>query len=335
MAQRTLSVCEEISWQEELRQLITCPEELLKALNLPTKHVDSARKACALFPLRVTRTYLNAMQKGRQDDPLLLQVLPLGYELENPPEYSDTPLAEDKFTPVPGLIHKYQGRVLLIFSTQCAINCRYCFRRNFDYKENARSQTQWLETLTYIKNNHTIEEVILSGGDPLTASDKQLSWLIQQLEEIPHIERLRIHSRLPIVLPSRITPELLTALTQSRLNTTMVVHCNHPNEISPSVVKALKLLQSRHITVFNQAVLLKNINDCAKILSKLSKVLFSYGVVPYYLHILDKVSGAAHFDVDLQQAKAIHKEMTESLSGYLVPRLVTEVPHARSKITIV
>jgi len=334
MIHRTIPTWQTKSWQEELNDLISCPEQLLQALDLPKSLLPAALKAHALFPVRVTRAYLSRIQKNTPNDPLLQQILPLNAELCPQPGFMEDPLEEHTHNPVPGLIHKYHGRVLLIAAPQCAINCRYCFRRHFDYRANTPSRQTWQQALQYINNNESIEEVILSGGDPLVMNDKQLAWLTKSISDIGHISRLRIHTRLPIVLPSRISDELVQLFQTLRLQVVMVVHCNHHQEIDSEVESALRRLQQAKVTLFNQVVLLKNINDSATILTKLSRQLFSCNVIPYYLHLLDKVSGAAHFEVLEPKARQIHKELQGLLPGYLVPKLVKEVAGETSKTLV-
>lgn len=335
MIPRTIPTWQSKTWQDELSDLITQPEELLTLLNLNPALLADAKRAASLFPLRVTRSYVARMAKSDPADPLLRQVLPLAEELVSTPNYSTDPLGESHFNPVPGLIHKYHGRVLLITTPQCAINCRYCFRRHFDYSANAPSRVQWQQALKYIDADSQLEEVILSGGDPLVASDKQLTWLVDQLSRIEHVKRLRIHTRLPIVLPARITQKLITALQQPTLQTVMVIHANHAQEIDNQVNTALAMLKQGGITTLNQSVLLKGVNDSANKLAILSKVLFQQGVLPYYLHLLDTVEGAAGFAVDLGRAKAIYSELLTMLPGYLVPKLVREEPGAKSKTPVI
>ncbi|WP_054113657.1 EF-P beta-lysylation protein EpmB [Marinagarivorans algicola] len=334
MIPRTQQAAYPPSWQDELKSIITCPKVLFEALELPLSALPSAQQAHALFKVRVTLPYLNRIKKGDLNDPLLKQVLPLEAEQSSPEHYSDDPLAESHHNPVKGVIHKYNGRVLLIAASQCAINCRYCFRRNFDYQANSPSRAQWQESLAYIHQTPSINEVILSGGDPLVLSDSTLSWLIAQIEQIPHITRVRIHTRLPIVLPHRITPALTTLMQRSRLNAIMVIHCNHPNEIDNDVVQALTAIKHAGITLLNQAVLLANINNNAQTLIALSEQLFNAGVLPYYLHLMDTVKGAAHFSIPESEAIALHQQMQANLPGFLVPKLVREIPHRAHKTLI-
>lgn len=335
MIPRTIPTWQTKSWQEELSDLITQPEELFSLLNLPTELLPAAQKAHTLFPLRSTRAYVSRIQQNNPDDPLLKQILPLGEELIETPDFVDDPLEEEDFTPVPGLIHKYHGRVLLIAANQCAINCRYCFRRHFDYQQHALSRQQWQQALDYISNNKDVEEVILSGGDPLAVSDRQLSWLVAALAEIPHVERLRIHSRIPIVAPSRITEELLATLKDSGLLVSLVIHCNHPQEIDEEVAAALTALKNSGIILLNQSVVLKGVNDTPETLITLSKKLFQSGVLPYYLHLLDKVKGSSHFTVNEVDVLSLNRTLLANLPGYLVPKFVKEVPNAPSKVPII
>ena len=285
-------------WQIALSEAVSDPKELLESLQLDPALLPAAHAATQLFSLRVPRSFIARMEKGNPRDPLLQQVLPLGAELAKTPGFTSDPLSEKKSNPVPGLLHKYYGRVLLTLTGVCGVNCRYCFRREFPYADNNPGSAGWEKALTYIANDKTIKEVIFSGGDPLIMTDQQLNKLIIKITQIPHIKILRIHSRLPIVLPERITEELINNLANTRLNIVMVVHSNHPNELDDTVAPAIKKLRNKNITVLNQSVLLKNINDSVLTLIELSEKLFSLGILPYYLHLLDKVNGTAHFDVD-------------------------------------
>ena len=319
------------SWQRQMQQMIRDPEQLFSRLCLDINDRPDLAAALQQFPLRVTEAFIAKMQPGDWNDPLLLQVLPQAQETDLQPGFVNDPLAELDANPIPGLIHKYHGRVLLITSSACAIHCRYCFRRNFPYSDNNPSQKDWQQALNYIAGHPEIHEVILSGGDPLAASDDYLEKLICRIADIPHVDTLRIHTRLPLVLPARITSDLLTVLTRHRLRTVMVIHCNHPNELDHASADALQALGEAKILLLNQTVLLKDINNSAEILIKLSRRLFANGVMPYYLHILDKVRGASHFDISESTAQALMREVLASLPGYLVPRLVREDPHASSK----
>ncbi|HEV8078496.1 MAG TPA: EF-P beta-lysylation protein EpmB [Marinobacter sp.] len=334
MIHRTAATWQSEAWQDALKDLIRTPEALFQALELDISLLPAALKASQSFELRVPRAFVARMHKRDINDPLLRQVLPLGQELLAEPGYSQDPLAEAAANPHPGLIHKYHGRVLLIVTGSCAINCRYCFRRHFPYADNRPGRADWQQALDYIRADTSITEVIFSGGDPLNAPDSQLAWLVNQLEGIQHITRLRIHTRLPIVIPSRITDDCLSWLAHNRFATSVVIHSNHANELDAEVGQALERLRSAGIVLLNQTVLLKGINDDTDTLANLSERLFALGVLPYYLHLLDKVAGAAHFAVGLNQARALHLQLRQRLSGYLVPKLVQELPGEASKTPI-
>lgn len=323
------------SWQLELSQAITDPKTLFQRLRLDPATLPAAYSADQLFGLRVTESYLNNIEPGNPLDPLLLQVLPLGAETQQQPvEFSDDPVGDEEATQSPGTLHKYHGRVLLIATQACAIHCRYCFRRHFPYSDSTASRSRWSTALEYIQSDASIDEVILSGGDPLSLADEKLRSLLIALENIPHVKRLRVHTRFPLVLPSRITSELVKLLTGTRLKAIMVIHSNHPNEISEDVRSALKMLTAAQIPLLNQSVLLNGINNDINTLETLSKLLFEENVLPYYLHILDKVNGAAHFDVDESTAKILVRDLQKRLPGYLVPRLVKEESGESSKTLI-
>ncbi|UTW45004.1 EF-P beta-lysylation protein EpmB [bacterium SCSIO 12696] len=324
MIPRTQLVLEPTPWQQELSNCITDPEQLFRLLELPPHQMEAALAACRDFPLRVPQPYLQRIAKGDLNDPLLKQVLPLGNELIAAPGYNRDPVGESETNPASGLIHKYRGRVLLIISPACAINCRYCFRRHFPYSDNKPSRAQWQQALDYIAGDTSIEEVIYSGGDPLAASDRQLAWLTEQVAAIAHVKRIRVHTRLPVVIPQRITEECLDWLTNSRLQPVMVIHSNHSNEIDDAVASAMTKLREAGVTLLNQTVLLRGINDNSDTLAALSERLFQAGVLPYYLHVLDKVQGAAHFDVPEANAQQLAAALLSRLPGYLVPKLVRE-----------
>jgi len=334
MIPRTIPTWQSKSWQDELSSMTCSPEVLIERLNLDIDQAPQDYLRKPTFPVRATDSYIERINKGDWHDPLLRQIWPFNQEQEPTPGYTNDPLQEAKQTPSKGLIHKYQGRVLLIANPQCAIHCRYCFRREFDYSNNNPSRSEWISALSYIANNDSIEEVILSGGDPLVSSNKQLHWLIEQVEKIPHVQRLRIHTRIPIVLPKRIDDELCETLLKTRLQKTVVVHCNHANELDHATSLALQKLRQSNCTLLNQSVLLAGINDDAKTLSNLSKSLFNDQVLPYYLHLLDKVTGAAHFDVTSRKAQEIVQTLRNTLPGYLVPKLVKEEPGALSKTPV-
>lgn len=316
-----------VSWQALLADGYTNPKQLLHDLGLPDRDVS----ADTLFKTRVPKSFAEKMQHGNPNDPLLLQVLPTSDEFTHVDGFTADPLSEQQFNPLSGLLHKYQTRVLLTFRGACAINCRYCFRRHFDYADNRINDAQLSHVIDYIQAHPHVNEVILSGGDPLMAKDAQLKNAIAQFATLPQLKRLRIHSRLPVVIPERITDELVTMLSATRLKTVMVLHSNHANELDEHFAKHIKRLIDNGVQVFNQSVLLKNINDNADSLVSLSEKLFDYGILPYYLFVLDKVSGAAHFNVDENQAKQLIREMAAQLPGYLVPKLARETAGMTSK----
>ena len=328
-----LHLCDEKSWQKYLRDVVTDPEKLLALVNINPDDYLQHFKARKLFPVRVPLSFINRMKKGDFDDPLLKQVMPLSSEFLITEGYSADPLNEHD-TVAEGLLHKYKNRVLMIVKSACAINCRYCFRRHFPYQDNSPNKQRWQSALDYIAVHDEINEVIFSGGDPLMASDNHLAWLIEQVEKIPHVSRLRIHSRLPVVIPNRVTPTLVTLLKNSRLKATMVLHINHPNEINAELIDALEPLREARIPLFNQSVLLRGINDNAEVLVNLSETLFDAGIQPYYLHLFDAVQGAAHFDVKEADAIAIVKDMLATLPGFLMPKLVREIAGEANKTPI-
>lgn len=322
------------SWQQLLSHTIDDPTELIRLLDLPETLVAPAREAAKGFPLRVPMPYLRRIEKGNPDDPLLKQVLPLVAETRKVTGFVADPLSEAQYNPHQGIVHKYNGRVLLIMTGACAINCRYCFRRHFPYDENRLGPEQWQTMLNYLRADSSIEEVILSGGDPLAVSDSRLQRLVNDLVTIPHLKRLRIHSRLPVVIPQRVTSELLEILGKSRLQTTLVLHVNHGNEIDETVGRALNALRDARITLLNQAVLLRGINDSVHALKHLNESLFGWGVLPYYLFVLDPVDGAAHFDIPDADAQKLVAQLQAQLPGYLVPKLAREIPDRPSKTVL-
>ena len=317
-----------------MADLVTDPAELIQLLELDPAQLPAALRAGDAFSLRVPRPFLRRMRRGDSQDPLLLQVLPGAQELVASAGFSADPLEEQAANPVPGVVHKYHGRLLLIAAGQCAINCRYCFRRQFPYADNHLSRSQWQAALDYIRSRPELREVILSGGDPLVLNDRQLRWLSGELSAIGHLDKLRVHTRLPIVAPSRITDELLDWFAGSRLKPVLVLHCNHPNEIDAAVRKALARLRDAGVTLLNQAVLLRGVNDSETALRDLCETLFAAGVLPYYLHQLDRVQGAAHFEVSDERARQLVGALRRSLPGYLVPKLVREIPGEPSKSPI-
>lgn len=285
---------------------------------------DLAIDTAPHFPLKVPEHFAGLMEKGNPDDPLLKQVLPLQQETETQPGFKRDPVGDLNANPIPSLIHKYHGRALLMTSPRCDVHCRYCFRRHFPYEQVQKNH--WQSALHYLADHTNIEEVILSGGDPFTLSEPALCELIQQLEALPHLTTLRLHSRSPIVAPEKAAkPRLLQTLKQSRLQVVLVVHCNHPNELCPASAKLMQTYRDAGLTLLNQTVLLKDINDNVETLTQLSKKLFHQGILPYYCHLLDKVSGAAHFEVKKYQAWSLYTQLRQQLPGYLVPQFVEEI----------
>ncbi len=323
------------TWQSALAEAVRDPAELLSLLNLGNEWLTPAQAAARLFPLRVPRGFVARMRKGDPHDPLLRQVLPLGEECLTSEGFGADPVGDLAAMTVPGVLHKYQGRVLLTATGACAVHCRYCFRRHFPYTDANPAVDQWQRALDYIARDASISEVILSGGDPLSLSERRLLELVRHLETITHVKRLRFHTRLPIVLPERVNPEFLAWFGAIKFKTVVVVHVNHANEIDEAVRSALMQLQAAGATLLNQSVLLRGVNDTADILEKLSENLFEAGVLPYYLHLLDKVQGAAHFDVPLAAAQQLMAELQARLPGYLVPRLVREISGAPGKVSII
>jgi L-lysine 2,3-aminomutase len=322
-------------WQSQLRNVVTSAGRLLELLDLKAEDVGFSDQACRDFALKVPVAFVQRMQTGDPRDPLLLQVLASQEELVSAAGFGRDPVGETGgANPHKGIIHKYHGRVLLVVSSGCAINCRYCFRRHFPYADNQNSRQQWRDALGYIAADSHISEVILSGGDPLLASDSYLQELVAQIAAIPHVRRLRIHSRLPVVIPDRVTPQLMDAICQGSLQIVMVIHSNHANELDSAVGEAMAAMADRDITLLNQSVLLAGINDTTRGLAELSERLFAVGVLPYYLHLLDKVQGAAHFDVPENRARELMRDVSARLPGYLVPKLVREVAGARSKLGV-
>ena len=312
-------------WQDQWRDAVRDPAELLSLLGLESIASRLSPTAMAQFPLRVPRAFVNRMRHGDASDPLLRQVLPLDDEDRIVPGYALDAVGDAAAKAGDGVIHKYQGRALLITTGSCAVNCRYCFRRHFPYADETAARGDWAEAVATIAADDSIEEVLLSGGDPLSLSTAKLADLTRQLAAITHIKRLRIHSRLPVVLPARIDDAFIDWMSALPWPVTFVIHANHANEFDEDVDAALARLRGAGAALLNQAVLLRGVNDSADALAALSERGFAAGVLPYYLHQLDRVQGAAHFEVDDATAIALHRELAAKLSGYLVPRLVREV----------
>lgn len=319
------------SWQQELAEAITDPQVLAEALGLP---LESLGTATTSFPLRVPRSFVSRMRPGDPHDPLLRQVLPLAEELTEHPGYGADPIGEAAAQRAPALLQKYRGRALLIATQNCAVHCRYCFRREFPYTAQHGEGARWSEALAEIAADASLEEIILSGGDPLSLGNARLSALGAELACIPHLRRIRIHTRQPVVLPSRVDAGLIEWLRSSPLPIVLVLHINHPNELDEALRAACARLRAAGAMLLNQTVLLAGVNDDATVLAKLSQSLFDAGVLPYYLHALDRVRGAAHFLVPDERAQRLAGELTARLPGYLVPRLVREIPGAPAKTVL-
>lgn len=321
-------------WQLALRDSFTRPADLLVYLQLPADLPSLGLAALKDFPLRVPRGFAARMEKGNPDDPLFRQMWPASDEGLINPDYVDDAVGDLKQLKTAGVIQKYRGRALVIVTGACAVNCRYCFRRHFPYGEMRASQNRWQSLLDELRADESIDEVILSGGDPLSLSDDKLAELVRGLDQIPHLKRLRVHTRQPIVLPERIDDELIHWLSSTRLQTVMVLHVNHAQELNHEVAAAMARLKQAGVPLLNQAVLLRNINDTLEAQKTLSERLFGFGILPYYLHLLDRVQGAAHYEVDEAVGKALLRQLSGELPGYLVPRLVREVAGQPSKTWI-
>lgn len=320
-------------WKAAQAAAITDPAQLLDVLGLDPALLPAARAAAAVFPLRVPHGYVTRMRKGDPDDPLLRQVLPLDAELRGVAGFGTDPVGESGAYIAPGLLQKYAGRVLLTTTGACGIHCRYCFRRHFPYSEQ-NPRRDWAAVLERIAADTSIREVILSGGDPFTLETSRLREISSALAALPQLRRLRIHTRQPVVLPERVDARLLEWLAEIPLDVALVLHVNHANEIDAPVRDALAQLKEAGAALLNQSVLLRGVNDSAGVLAELSERLFAAGVLPYYLHLLDPVAGAAHFDVPETRAREIMRQLHGMLSGYLVPRLVREVPDTAGKSLI-
>ncbi len=321
-------------WQKELARAIKDPLELLAAVGLSADDIPGGISPQHTFPLRVPRNYVARMRTGDPADPLLLQVLPRQRESAIQPDFLLDPVGDHIATVLPGLLHKYHGRVLLITTGACPVHCRYCFRQHFPYTQNRPADPQWTATAKYIAARPEITEVILSGGDPLSLSTKRLSGISNALRHIPHLRRLRIHTRMPIVLPERINDHFLRWLSDLPWQIVLVTHCNHANELGNDVQHALNKLHRIGVTLLNQAVLLKNVNDSVNAQCGLNESLFASGVLPYYLHLLDRVQGAEHFDVPETTAISLMNEIRRRLPGFLVPQLVREIAGEAHKTPI-
>jgi EF-P beta-lysylation protein EpmB len=321
-----------ITWQQELKEAVRDPRELCRLLELPEELIPAAEAAARDFPLFAPRPYLARMERGNPRDPLLRQILPLEAELHSPPGFSADPVGDEAARVVPGLLQKYEGRVLLITTPACAVHCRYCFRRHFPYGETPRSVAAWQGALEAIAADESIHEVILSGGDPLV--DSLLAELAERLAAIPHVQRLRIHTRLPIMIPQRIDAALLGWLRGTRLTPIMVIHANHSNELEGPAAAAIGRLVDAGVPVLNQSVLLAGVNDNLDVLTALSERLVNLRAMPYYLHQLDRVAGAAHFEVPAERGLELLAGLRRRMPGYAVPRYVQEMSGEPHKVIL-
>ena len=322
---RPVLPAEELSWQAEIRAAVRSAAELCERLELPAGLAEQAEFGAGDFPVFVPPSYLARIRAGDPHDPLLRQVLPLGTEADSAPGFTRDPVGDLPATLRAGVLQKYTGRALLVTTGACAVHCRYCFRRHFPYEEVPHSDAAWDAALATIGADPSITEVILSGGDPLMLVDSRLATLTNKIAAIPHVSRLRIHTRLPVVVPTRVTQDLLALLRSSRLATVMVVHANHARELSLEVMAAFEKLRHAGIMLLNQAVLLRGVNDSVTAQRELVQRLIEVGVLPYYLHQLDRVSGAAHFEVPIEVGRRIIAALRASLPGYMVPRYVQEI----------
>jgi EF-P beta-lysylation protein EpmB len=320
------------AWQRELAQAFTDAHALCAHLGLDPSLALGA--AATPFALRVPRGFVRRMRHGDATDPLLRQVLPRIEEAVPRPGFDADPLAERAAWRAPGLLHKYHGRALLLTTAACGVHCRYCFRREFPYAELAVDASRWQAAVAAIAADSSIEEVILSGGDPLSLSDARLAQLTGMLAGVAHVRRLRVHTRQPVVLPERVDAGLQAWLRSLPWPVAVVLHANHANEIDASVRDATARLRAAGATLLNQSVLLAGVNDSVAALAELSTVLWDAGVLPYYLHLLDRVHGSAHFEVDDVRARRLAAGLAARLPGYLVPRLVRELAGAPAKTVV-
>ncbi|MES1944291.1 Lysine 2,3-aminomutase [Salinisphaera sp. PC39] len=322
------------AWQKAQRDAITDPAELIRLLALPAGMLPAARRAAALFGLRVPRGYAARMRRGDPDDPLLRQVLPLDAEHDDVPGFSADAVGDLGSLSGDGVLHKYHGRALLVTTGACAVHCRYCFRRHFPYADANAARGAWRGALDRIAADTSLTEIILSGGDPLSLSDRRLGELATALDAIPHLRRLRIHTRHPVVLPERIDDAFLDWFGRGRLRRVVVIHANHPRELDATVAAALARLRDAGAVLLNQAVLLRGVNDDESVLAELGERLFECGVMPYYLHLLDRTAGTAHFEVPPAEARRLWQSLAARTPGYLLPRLAREIPGEPSKTLI-
>lgn len=319
------------SWSQHLTQAITSLNDLIESLGLPKELITQGQDAQHSFKLLVPRPYLSRMEYGNPNDPLLRQVMPDAAEMLEVAGYNKDPLEEADHNPQKAIVHKYKRRLLVITTGTCAVNCRYCFRRHFPYGDNQLAQAEWQSVIDYLIAHPEVNEVILSGGDPLMMKDALLADKVHQIEALPQIKRLRIHSRLPVVIPARVCDDMLNWINKSRLDIIMVWHINHANEVDEELAQAAFKLKQAGVTLLNQGVLLKGINDSVEAQVNLSEAVFSAGILPYYMFTLDPVEGAAHFDLSVEEAQKLMGKVAAELPGYLVPKLAKEIPGQTSK----
>jgi EF-P beta-lysylation protein EpmB len=327
------------TWQEALKDAVRDAAELCALVQLPSEYAQRAAAAARDFPVFAPRAYVARMRPGDPDDPLLRQVLPLQEEQTIPgrqraQSYSTDPVGDAQAMRRPGLLAKYRSRVLMVTTGSCAVHCRYCFRRHFPYQEVPHSIRQWEGALADIAADTSLREVILSGGDPLMLVDEHLAELTRRLAGVGHLRRLRVHTRLPIMIPQRVTAELVAWLRSTRLTPIVVIHANHPRELQDDAALAIARLADAGIVLLNQAVLLRGVNDDVDTLAELCERLVDLRVQPYYLHQLDRVQGAAHFEVDERVGRRLITQLRRRLSGYAVPRYVREVAGAPYKVPL-
>ena len=314
-------------WQKDMQTAFRRLDALLAYLLLDPNQAPSPLLADPDFPILVPRSFADRMIKGNWNDPILLQVLPLAAEIAATTGFQNDAVGDLASQILPGLLHKYASRALLMVSPQCAIHCRYCFRREFPYGDLPRGQAGWDEAWEYLSSAEGIKEIIFSGGDPLFLDNRRLASLLEKALALPYIRTLRFHTRLPVVLPSRIEPQLLELFRAAAGEKTLIVviHANHPNEIDEECAQALAALRSTGAILLNQTVLLKDVNDQAEPLAELSRRLIQNGVLPYYLHQLDRVTGTAHFEVEENRGRELVEELRSLLPGYAVPKYVREI----------
>lgn len=321
------------SWIKDYQSSILSLDEFLKLVELEDLKVDIQKNKKKEFPFKVTRQFAKRIKKRDPNDPLFLQIVSKNFRAARNPDFSNDPLLENNLNTGLPLLKKYEGRALLLLTGSCAIHCRYCFRQKFSYSSRIGSK-KLFESIKKIKRDHSIKEVILSGGEPLTLTDQKLKDIVKKISSIDHIKTIRFHTRMPIVYPARITDELCLILSQSKKNIVMVIHTNHANELDSEVATSLKKLKQHDFFLLNQSVLLRNVNDNLRSLEALSEKLFTCGVIPYYMHFLDKITGAERFEVSLQRAKKLRIQLVNRLPNYLVPKFVREIPGEKAKVQI-